>query len=113
MAFLVTQLFPPTVLTGATTTIYTVPATPTTNTLKNGRARFTNTDVAAHAVTAYAIQSGGVAGSANCFLEKFSIASGTYLDIDLPVLGPGGFYQAFADITGMVTMFQLDGILFS
>lgn len=113
MAVQITPLFAPTQLTGAAATIYTLPSAPTTLTLARGRARFTNTDTAARAVTAYAVPVGGTAGAGNAFMNAVSIAPNAYLDVDLPVLAPGGFIQAFADVTLKVTMFCIDGILFS
>lgn len=113
MAVQISQLFPATVLTAAAATIYTVPANPTTTTLSRGRIRFTNTSGATRAITAYAIQAGGAAGPANCFLNAETLTMNNHLDVDIPVLGAGGFIQAFADVTNDVTAFQLDGILFS
>lgn len=113
MAVQITPLFAPTQLTAAAATIYTLPVSPSTLALARGRVRFTNTDTAARAVTAYAITVGGTASAANEFLPATSIAPNTYLDVDLPVLAPGGFIQAFADVTLKVTMFCIDGVLFS
>jgi plastocyanin len=91
----------------------TLPATPTALTLNNGRVRFTNTDTATHAVTAYAVPSSGSATGATCFLNAESIAPNSHLDVDLPVLGAGGFYEAFADTASKVTVLQLAGVLIS
>lgn len=113
MAVQITPLFSPVQLTGSAATIYTLPSAPTTLTLARGRVRFTNTDTAARAVTAYAIPFGGTATAANTFLNAETIAPNQHLDVDLPVLAPGGFIQAFADVTLKVTMFCIDGILFS
>jgi hypothetical protein len=113
MPVVVSQLWPATVLTAVAATIYTMPASPSTITLSRGRARFTNTDTVQHTVTAYAIQSGGTAIPGNCFMNAEIIAPNTHLDIDIPVLTVSGFIQAFADVANHVTMFQLDGILFS
>jgi plastocyanin len=113
MAVQVLQLFAPVELAAAAATIFTVPSLPSTTVLARGRVRFTNTDTASHAVTAYAIQSGGSAVVADCFMNAESIAPNTHLDIDLPVLAAGGFMQAFADTANKVTVLQLDGTLFS
>lgn len=113
MTVQVVQLFAPAQLTGSAATIYTVPATPANIVLARGRIRFTNTDTIGHAVTAYAIQSGGTASATNEFMSAETIAPNTHLDVDLPVLAAGGFYQAFADVASKVTALSLDGILFS
>jgi hypothetical protein len=113
MAIQITQLFAPSQLGVAAATIYTVPLSPPSTVLMRGRVRFTNTDNGSHAVTAYAIQSGGTASAANCFLAAESIPPNSHLDVDLPVLASGGLIQAFADVAGKVTITQLDGVLFS
>lgn len=113
MTVLVSQLFGPTVLTASAATIYTMPTTPVGITLSRGRARFTNTDTVQHAVTSYAIQFGGTATTGTCFMNAEVVMPNTHLDVDLPVMTDGGFFQSFADAAGHITMFQLDGILFS
>lgn len=100
-------------LPASATTFYTVPATPAAIILSGGRMRFTNTDTASHAATAYAIASGGTAGATNCFLNGESIAPNTHMDVDMPVLGAGGFYQALADTASKITITQLGGVLIS
>ena len=113
MTIQITALFAPVQLTGTAATIYTVASSPGTLTLARGRVRFTNTDTVARAVTAYAIPSGGTAGASNSFMNATTIPPNDFRDVDVPVLGPGGFIQAFADVTLKVTMFCIDGILFS
>ena len=113
MTVTITQLFPATQLTNAAATIYTAPTTPTTTTVARVRVRFANTDSASHAVTAYAIQTGGTASAANCCCNAETIAANAHLDLDMPQLGPAGFYQAFADVASKVTITCLDGIIFS
>lgn len=112
MAVQVTALFNPTQLTASAVTIYTVPATPLTTVLARARVRFTNTDTTSHSVIAYAIPNGGSATVTNCFVNSEAIAANTHLDSDVPLLGPGGVIQAKAD-AAFVSMFPLDGILFS
>lgn len=113
MALLFSQLFAPTVMTTSAATLYTVPSSPASSLLKNGRMRFTNTDTASHSITAYAIQSGGTATAANCFANAETIAPNSHLDIDVPALAAGGFLQAKADAATSVTAFALDGVVFS
>ena len=113
MAVSIGVLFNPTVLTGSAATIYTVPSTPSSTTLINGRVRFTNTSNATQAVTWYAVPNGGSAGAGNCQGNAETIAANAHLDIDVPLLGPGGFLQAFAGNASEVTMSALAGILTS
>jgi hypothetical protein len=113
MAILIAPLFAPSQLTASAATIYTVPATPATSTLSRGRVRFTNTDTASRAITAYAVPSGGTAGVSNVFMNAESLAANAHVDVDVPLLGAGGTIQAFADVASKVTIHALDGILFS
>ncbi len=113
MTVQILPLFGPAVLTTAAVTIYAVPATPPTITLSRGRVRFTNTTNSSHSVTAYGIPLAGSASAANCFAFAETIAGNAHLDMDLPVLGPGGLFQALADANTSVTVHLLDGILFS
>lgn len=107
------QLFLPTVLTAGTTTIYTCPASPSTNCLKNGRLRFSNTTGGAVTVLAYAVPSGGGAGAGNEFMNNVSIAGNSYLDVDLPTLAAGDTFQASASAGTSITVFEIGGVLFT
>lgn len=113
MAVLITSLFASSQLTGSATTFYTVPSQPTTTVLSRGRVRFTNTDSASHAITAYAVPSGGAAGVGNVFMDAESVAANSHVDVDLPLMGPGATLQAFADTASKVTILPIDGVLFS
>lgn len=113
MALTFIQPFAPAALTNAAATYYTVPASPTSSLLRNGRVRFTNTDSAAHTVTAYAIPSAGSASAANCIANAEAIAPNTHLDLDLPLMKAGDFLQAKADANTSVTIVILDAVLFS
>ena len=113
MALSITQLFPPTVLTNSAATLFTMPTSPTTSILKNGRMRFNNTTAGAITVTAYAVPKGGTAAVGNAFLSAVSIAANSFLDTDIPVMGEGDFLQALASANTSITASQLDGVLFS
>src|SRR3954462_2616635 len=113
MAVQVAVLFAPTLLAGAVATIYTAPGAPGTLVIGQGRLRFTNTSGGARAVTAYAVPSGGPTGDSTCFLFAESVPPNQHLDVDMPVLGPGGALRAFCDSANDVTLFQLDGVIFS
>ena len=105
--------FTPTVLGTSVGTLFTVPASPTSTLLRGGRMRFTNTTGAAVTVTAYAIPSGGSAADGNSFVKAKSIAANDYLDIDVPLMSPGGFVQALASAATSVTAHMLSGSYFS
>lgn len=113
MAVSITNLFTPVQLGATVTTIYSVSTTPKTNVLSRGRVRFTNTDTVPHAITAYGVPAGGTAGASNAFMNAESLGSNDHVDIDVPLLGPGGTLQAFADMANTVTIHAIDGILFS
>ena len=88
-------------------------ASPSTLVLSRGRVRFTNTSAGSRAITAYAVPSGGSAGAGNCFMNAEALAANAHVDVDLPLLGPGGIFSAFADVANDVTVEPLDGLLFS
>lgn len=113
MAVTVAPLFNPTLLTGAAATIYTVPSSPTSLVYGNVRVRFTNVAAVPASVTAYAIPSGGTATATNTCLNAVSIAVNGYLDVDVPMLGPGGFFQAFGSIASDITVSCLNAVQFS
>lgn len=113
MAVSIVVLFAPVQLASSVGVIYAVPAAPTTTVLQRGRVRFSNTDSAAHTITGYAVPAGGSPGASNEFFPGESLAGNTHIDVDVPLLGPGGTIQAFADTAAKVTILPLDGILFS
>jgi hypothetical protein len=113
MAVQVTTLFAPTVLTASAAVIYTAPASPSTTVLTNGRVRFTNTSAGARSITAYAVPAAGSPAAGNCFMNAEALAANAHVDVDVPLLGPGGTLQALADVTSDVTITALSGVLFS
>jgi accessory colonization factor AcfC len=42
-----------------------------------------------------------------------ALAANAHVDVDVPLLGPGGTLQALADVTSDVTITALSGVLFS
>lgn len=113
MAITYAKFFPPTVLTTSAATLYIVPAQPTTNLLRGGRIRLTNTTSGAVSVTAYAVPFGGAAGDGNAFLKGRSIPANDYIDVDLPIMGPGDFVQALAGAATSITAHAIGGGVFS
>ena len=107
------QFFAATVLTTAAATLFTVPASPTTTLLRGARMRFTNTTAGAVTVTAYNVPSGGAAAAGNAFVSAKSIAANDYLDVDVPIMGPGGLLQALASANTSITVHPLAGSYFS
>ena len=100
-------------LTGSATVFYTVPSSPAAVLLIGGRVRFTNTDSSTRSVTAYAVPNGSSVGASTAFMNAEGIAANAHVDVDLPVIGAGGTYQALADVTAKVTVLQLGGALVS
>jgi hypothetical protein len=113
MTISVGVLFNPTVLTAEAAIIYTVPASPPTTTLANGRVRFTNTSNASQAVTLYAVPSAGTPGAGNCQMNAETLAANAHVDVDIPLMGPGGTLQALAGNASDVTISALAGLLYS
>ena len=112
-ALTIAQLFAPTVLPAAVAVLYTMPTTPASSVLKNGRARLTNTTAGPITVTMYADASGNASAAGNCFLNAVSIAANGYLDVDLPTMKAGDTLRGFASAAASITMHELGGVLYS
>lgn len=107
------KFFNPVVLGTGATTLLTVAATPTTNLLRGGRVRLTNTTSAAVAGTLYAVPSGGSAAVGNCFCAAKVIAGNDYLDIDVPILAAGDTLQGLAGAGSSLTAHMIAGSMFA
>lgn len=108
MANTFSQLFTPVVLPAAAGLLYTPPATPTNQILRNGRVRLTNTTGAAVQATLYADVLATASSAANACLSAYSIAGNSFVDVDLPVLKAGDTLRGFG--LGL-TMHHVDGFL--
>lgn len=104
------QLFTPVALPNAVAVVYTMPTSPATTTLRNGRVKLVNTTAATRTVTLYNDVAATASSSANSCLTAYSIAAGSFLDFDIPVLKAGDTLRGFADAVG-VTMHHVDGFL--
>jgi hypothetical protein len=113
MALTVTQLFGPIQLAASVAVLYTMPTSPATSVLKNGRVRLTNTSMLAVPVTMHAAPSATASSAANCCLSTVSIPAGGYLDVDIPTLIAGDTLRGFAGTASVVTMHELGGVIYS
>ena len=108
------QFFEPVVLTTAIQTLYTVPNTPSSNLLRGGRIRFANSSTSAVQINAYAVPSGSSSLSpGNVFAPNISVPINGFIDIDVPLLGPGDSIQALAGVGAAITVSAINGALFS
>lgn len=112
MALTISQLFTPQVLPTSAAVLYTVPATPATTVLKNGRVRLTNTTAGAIAVTLHSAAAADATAAGNAFLFGVSIAAGVSLDVDLPTMRAGDTLRGFSSAAG-ITMHEAGGALYS
>lgn len=92
-------------------TLFTVPAAPSSNILRNGRVRFANTTAAPVTIKAWAIPAAGAAADANVCLPVQSVGANAYIDVDVPVMAAGGFMQALAGAAASITASMLDGFI--
>lgn len=113
MALSIVQLFTPVQLPNAVAVLYTMPTTPATSVLKNGRVRLTNTTGGPVAATLYADVAATASSAANMFLSAISIAAGASLDVDLPTLKAGDTLRGFAAAATSITMHEAGGVLHS
>ena len=108
------QLFAPKEINNAAPdTLFTVAPTPTNLLLINGRVRFSNHTGSAATITAWAIPSGDSAANDNIALPETSIGTTSYIDIDVPQLSAGGFFQAQADTGSAITAQPLNGAYYA
>lgn len=105
------QLFTPTVLTTSSAVIYTMPTSPTTTVLRNGRVLLTNYSGAIRAVTLYSDVAATASSDVNAFAKTVSIPVGGSVPVDLPVMKAGETLRALADAATSVTMWHIDGFL--
>ena len=113
MALTITKLFQPQQLLATDGVLYSMPATPATTTLKNGRVRLTNTTSGAVTATLYAAPSAAASGAGNCFLNAVSIAGNGYLDVDLPTMAAGDTLRGLASSAASITIHEMGGVLYS
>lgn len=95
------------------TTLYTVPASPATACLVLARARFVNTSMSNTTIICYGVPGGGAAGATNEFLPSTAVNAGMFVDVDIPLLGPGMFLQVVAGAANAITVSQMNGMLVS
>lgn len=108
MALFYSKFFEPVVLTGAAATIYTVPA----GQIARGIVvRFTNTTAGIVNFTAYAVPSGGSAGTGNVITISKAVAPNDYYDLVIPTLKAGDFIQALASAVTSITAHFIQGVL--
>lgn len=111
MTIVYNKLFGPTLLITSAAIIYTVPASPTTSLLRNGRVQLTNTSSAAVAATMYAVPSAGTPTVTNEILPVVSIGPNQTLPVDLPQMSAGDTVQALAGTAGAINIQALDGVI--
>lgn len=95
----------------AADTLFTVPATPTSSILRNGRIRFSNTAGTATTIKAWGVPAAGTAADSNVILPTVSIAANSFLDFDVPILNAGAFMQAQAGAATSITATHVDGFI--
>ena len=113
MAISYLQFMGPTVLGAAAATLFTVPALPASTLLRGGRIRLTNTTAGPVTATLYAVPLAGTAAAGNAFVSGKTIAANDYLDVDVPLIAPGGFVQGLAGAITAITAHMISGSLFS
>ena len=113
MSITYSSFFPPAQLGTSAATLFTAPTSPTSTLLRGGRIRFVNTTAGAVTVTAYAVPLAGTASASNAFVSGKTIAANDFLDVDVPIIGPGGFVQALASAATSITAHMISGSYFS
>ncbi len=108
------KFFAPTVLPITTpATLLTVPASSPSMLLRGARIRLTNTTAVPATATLYAVPLAGTAGADNAFFPTKSIGANDYVDVDVPLMGPGEFIQAVAGTATSINAQMISGSYFS
>ena len=113
MALTYAKLFEPAQLTTSLVTFYTVAAMPSTNLLRNGRVRLSNTTAGAVSADVHAVPSGGSASDVNALAKGVSVPANSSIDVDLPIMKVGDFLQAKAGAATSISIHAIDGVVFS
>ena len=112
MASTFQKLFQPALLsTSAASPIFTVPTTPTTSLLRNGRVQVTNFSTTAAAVTLYAVPVSGSPTTTNVFINAISIAPNGSIAFDVPQLGAGDTLNGLSGTASAMNIQAVDGII--
>jgi len=113
MAIDIKQLFQPQQLPSSVGVIFSMPTTPTTAVMKNGRVRLTNTTAGAVPATLYTAPAATASGAANCCLSAYSIAGNSYFDFDLPTMSAGDTLRGLAGAAASLTIHEIGGVIYS
>lgn len=113
MAIDIKQIFTPVQLPTAVGVLVTMPTTPNTLVMKNGRVRLTNTSASSVTVTLYADAAATASSAANCCLNNLSIAGNSYQDVDIPTMKAGDTLRGFASAATSITMHEVGGVFHS
>lgn len=113
MALTYIKFFEPVQLGATVSTLYTVPSSPSTTLVRNGRIRLTNTTAGAVTATIYAVPAAGSEADSNAIIKAYSIAANSYLDIDLPVMKAGDILKGLAGAATSITAHMIEGLLWS
>lgn len=111
MALTITKLFAPFQLPNAVAAFYTLPASPATNVLKNGRLRLTNTTAGAVTATLHADAAANPSAAGNAFLSAVSIAANSSIEVDIPTMQAGDTLRGVASAAASITVHEMGGII--
>lgn len=95
----------------AVDTLLTVPTSPATSVLRNGRVRFANTTGTAATIKGWAVPAAGAADDSNVFLPTVSVPANGYVDVDVPAMAAGDILQAQAGTASAITASCIDGFI--
>lgn len=113
MALSISQLFQPQQLPTSVGVLFSMPTTPATSVLKNGRVRLTNTTGGIVAATLYVAPAATASSAANCCLSAVSIAANGYLDVDIPTMAAGDTLRGLAGAATSITIHEIGGVIYS
>lgn len=111
MALAIYKLFVPFQLPNAVAVFFTMPATPATSVMKNGRLRLTNATGGPVTATLYADAAATASGAVNMFLNAVSIAANTSIEVDIPTMAAGDTLRGLAGAAASITVHEMGGVI--
>jgi len=111
MALQFLKMFQPVQLGTSAAAIYTVPTSPTTTLLQNGRVQLTNTTSSSATATLYAVPAAGADSATNEFFPGQSIGPNSFVQVDVPQLAAGDAIWASAGTASAINIQAISGVL--
>lgn len=106
------RFFSPQMLSTVPALIYQLSASPTSLISRGWRVRLSNVSNASTSVTLYNVPNGASPQLQNEIVNAGPVPANSYVDIDIPIMGPGDALWASSGINAALVLHLLNGILY-